>query len=152
MPSDSPDEDGTGMLATVELLDAEPVAWDSFTGEPLLVRRKLGRGWVYTFTIWAYPGHERFQKFCAAWVQRLAEQARGDFYAEDPSGEVFWTIWEAEGERRMWLLNTDWTEPGNEKIITVYAEDKQFSLTVQEGILTEVTIQKGKPVITNHRL
>ena len=152
MPSDSPDEDGPGMLAAVELVDAQPVAWDSFTGEPLLVRRKLGAGWVYTFTLWAYPGHERFRKFCAAWVQRLAEEARGDFYAEDPSGEVFWTVWEAEGERRMWLLNTDWSEPGNEKTITVSAKGRQFPLSVREGILTEVTLRQGEPVITNYRL
>ena len=140
------------MLAAVELVDAQPVAWDSFTGEPLLVRKKLGAGWVYTFTLWAYPGHERFQKFCAAWVQRLAEEARGDFYAEDPSGEVFWTVWEAEGERRMWLLNTDWSEPGNEKTITVSAKGRQFPLSVREGILTEVTLRQGEPVITNYRL
>ncbi len=152
MPSDSPDEDGPGILARVEWKDAEAVAWDSFTGEPMLVRRKLGAGWVYTFTLWAYPGHERFQRFCAAWVQRLAAMARGDFYAEDPSGEVFWTVWESEGERRMLLLNTDWTAPGNQKAVTVFFAGKQIPVTVREGVLTEVKIRQTDAVITNYGL
>ena len=139
MPSDSPDEDGQAILAAVELLDAEVVAWDTFTGKPMLVRKQLGQGWVYTFTLWAYPGHERFQKFCAAWVQQLAMDARGDFYAEDPSGEVFWTLWQTEKEKRMLLLNTDWSEPGNEKKITLHASGKEVSISVPEGRLTVVT-------------
>lgn len=147
MPSDSPDEDGPGILARVELADAEAVAWDSFTGEPMLVRRKLGEGWVYTFTLWAYPGHERFQKFCAAWVRRLAETARGDFYAVDPTGEVFWTVWETEAEKRMLLLNTDWTAPGNEKPVTVCFAGKEKQITVREGTLAVATL-KGETAET----
>jgi hypothetical protein len=143
MPSDSPDEDGEALLARVELLDAEVVAWDTFTGAPMLVRKPLGKGWVYTFTLWAYPGHERFQKFCAAWVQQLAKDARGDFYAEDPSGEVFWTIWNSGEEKRMYLLNTDWSEPGNGKEVILHWEGQSQPMTVREGVLTVVTVGKN---------
>ncbi len=143
MPSDSPDEDGEALLARVELLDAEVVAWDTFTGAPMLVRKPLGKGWVYTFTLWAYPGHERFQKFCAAWVQQLAMAARGDFYVEDPSGEVFWTIWNSGEEQRMYLLNTDWSEPGNEKEVILCWEGQSQPMTVREGVLTVVTVGKN---------
>lgn len=143
MPSDSPDEDGPATLAKVELLDAEAVAWDSFTGAPMLVRKQVGNGWVYTFTLWAYPGHERFQKFCAAWVQQLAKAARGDFYAEDPSGEVFWTVWESETEKRMYLLNTDWSEPGNGKEVILHWEGQIQPMPVREGVLTVVTVGKN---------
>lgn len=139
MPSDSPDEDGAAYMASVELMGAEPVAWDTFTGEPLLVRKPVGKGWVYTFTIWAYPGHERFQKFCAAWVEKLARDARGDFFAEDPSGEVFWTLWHADGARRMLLLNTDWTVPGNEKEVTLHFGGRTVTCPVREGVLTVAT-------------
>lgn len=144
MPSDSPDEDGPAILAAVELTDAEPVAWDAATGQPMLVRRRLGSGWVYTFTLWAYPGHERFQRFCAAWVQQLAVQARGDIFAEDPSGEVFWTLWQKEGITRMLLLNTDWTQPGNEKPVVIHAHGRQFPCAVPEGMLTVATVSGDK--------
>lgn len=147
MPSDSPDEDGPAQLAQVELLDAEVVAWDTFTGAPMLVRKRVGKGWVYTFTLWAYPGHERFQKFCAAWVQRLATDARGDFYAEDPSGEVFWTVWKTDTGKRMFLLNTDWTVPDNEKRITLHISGEEKVISVPESRITVVTYgEKGLQV------
>ncbi len=143
MPSDSPDEDGPGILAKVALTGAETVAWDSFTGEPMLVRRPLGKGWVYTFTLWAYPGHERFQKFCAAWVQRLAAEARGDLWVEDETGEVFWTVWQDGEARRVLLLNTDWTVPGNEKPVTLHFGSKEIAFPVREGTLTEAEMVRG---------
>ena len=148
MPSDSPDEDGPGILAKIELLGAEVVARDSFTGAPMLVRNRLGRGWVYTFTLWAYPGHERFQRFCAAWVENLSRQAQKDLYVTDPSGEVFWTVWQDGEQTRLYLLNTDWTEPGNEKQVTLHFEGREASLTVPEGQLTEVMLSDGMTVKT----
>ena len=143
MPSDSPDEDGPGCMAKVELAGAEVVAWDTFTGEPLLVRNQVGKGWVYTFTLWAYPGHERFQKFCAAWVQQLAKEARGEVFADDPSGEVFWTLWENEKTLRMLLLNTDWTQPGNEKPVTLHVSGRTIPCCVKEGAVTVATIREN---------
>jgi hypothetical protein len=143
MPSDSYDEDGEGFLAGIQPVNAEVVAWDSFSGKPMLVRSRVGKGWVYTFTLWAYPGHERFQRFSAAWVQQLAERARGDFYAEDPSGEVFWTIWNSGEEKRMYLLNTDWSEPGNGKEVILHWEGQSQPMTVREGVLTVVTVEKN---------
>ena len=151
MPSDSPDEDGPGILAKIELLGAEVVARDSFTGAPMLVRNRLGRGWVYTFTLWAYPGHERFQRFCAAWVGNLSRQAQKDLYVTDPSGEVFWTVWQDGEQTRLYLLNTDWTEPGNEKQVTLHFEGREASLTVPEGQLTEVILSDGV-TIRKHKL
>ena len=76
----------------------------------MLVKKQVGNGFVYTFTLWAYPGHEEFQKFCAWWVKALAEESLPDVYVEDASGEVFWTRW-IDGEKQiLMLLNTDWTE------------------------------------------
>lgn len=152
MPSDSAEEDGPGILAKVQLTGAEVVAWDSFTGEPMLVRNRVGKGWVYTFTLWAYPGHEKFQKFCAAWVQRLAEAARGDLWVEDTSGEVFWTLWQEETGTRVLLLNTDWTAPGNEKAVTLYFGGKTKRFPVREGTLTVATVRDETVGICNYEL
>ena len=152
MPSDSYDEDGEGFLADIQPVNAEVVAWDSFSGKPMLVRSRVGKGWVYTFTLWAYPGHERFQRFCAAWVQQLSREARGDFYAEDPSGEVFWTLWQCGNTRRMLLLNTDWSAPGNEKTVTIALGSREVSCTVREGTLTVATAKGDSLEITQEIL
>ena len=84
------------------------------------------------------------RRFCAAWMRRLAETARGDFYAVDPTGEVFWTVWETEAEKRMLLLNTDWTAPGNEKPVTVHYRGNIISLPIREGTLAAVTVKDGE--------
>ena len=122
------------MLASqaLAMTDAEIVAWDTFTAKPLLVRRRFGDGWVYTFTFWAYPGHEKFQTLSAAWVARLAEEARGETYAEDESGEVFWTVWEDGEKKSVMILNTDWTSKGNVKPITLVNKGKKLSIDVTE--------------------
>lgn len=132
MPSDSSEEDGEGYLADVELVGAEIVAWDTFTGKPLLVRKAYGAGWVYTFTIWAYPGHEKFQKFTAIWTQKLSNAAHGDTYVEDVSGEVFWTKWQDGKRTTLMLLNTDWTEKGNVKNVALVRRGMRIPMPVAE--------------------
>ena len=57
IPSDDIQEDGEACLAEISLEGAQVVAWDSFTGKPMLVRYPMGKGWVYTFTLWAYSRH-----------------------------------------------------------------------------------------------
>lgn len=134
IPSDSLMEDGKAFLANVELYGAEVVAWDGINGMPMLVRNKLGKGYVYTFTIWAYPGHELFRKFCAAWVKKLTKEVceAGDEYITDTTGEVFWTVWKDENVTRFMLLNTDWTVRGNEKEVVVHYKGKNINIRVKE--------------------
>ncbi len=152
MPSDCPCEDGKPYLADVELAGAETVAWDSFTGKPMLVRNRVGRGWVYTFTFWAYPGHEQFMSFSAAWVARLAKLTLPETHVEDESGEVFWTRWEDGDTTRIMLLNTDWTVPGNRKTVRLVANGERRELEVREGTLLVCEIGNGKSSITEYTL
>ncbi|MBE6920623.1 MAG: hypothetical protein E7468_03555 [Ruminococcaceae bacterium] len=147
MPSDDVQEDGAACLAEVSLEGAQIVAWDSFTGKPMLVRYPLGKGWVYTFTLWAYPGHEQFQTFCATWIKELAGSSLPCHYIEDPSGEVFWTRWVDADRESIMLLNTDWTEPGNEKEVVLVTPDRRMPVIVREGTLTAVTVEDGKTCV-----
>lgn len=140
LPSDSLIEDGKAYLADVELAGAEVIAWDAFTAKPMLVRYKLGKGWVYTFTLWAYPGHELFMHFSAAVLQKLAKDTLPDIYVEDPSGEVFWTRWVDGDTTVLMLLNTDWTSKGNEKPVTVHYGYSPLSVRVKEREAMVITI------------
>lgn len=152
MPSDCPCEDGKPILADVELCGAEIVAWDSYTGKPLLVKYKYGEGEVYTFTFWAYPGHEQFMSFSAAWVARLAEKTLPEIYVTDESGEVFWTRWVDGETTQIMLLNTDWTEKGNVKNVTLHTGDKEVALAVKERTLLTADVVNGEVTVNEYEL
>ncbi len=151
-PSDSITEDGPARLADITLTSAEIVAWDSATGAPLLVRNRYGRGYVYTFTIWAYPGHEAFQDFCAAWIEKLSADSLSDCYVQDPSKEVFWTRWVDGNRTTLMLLNTDWTQAGNEKTVSVICGTDRHTVPVKEGIATMVNIVDHEMTVVNYDL
>lgn len=140
MPSESVAEDGPCRLAHTELAGAEIVAWDAATGEPLVVRHRVGRGTVYLLTAWAYPGHEQLQAVSASWVAHLAAEHRGTTYVDDPSCEVFWTRWEEEnGAARLMLLNTDWSCP-NEKPVRIHTPWYSFETSVAERVPLLLTL------------
>ncbi|MBR6646841.1 MAG: hypothetical protein IKL09_04925 [Clostridia bacterium] len=149
MPSVDENEDGEGRLANVELTDAEVVAWDSSNGAPLVVRNKLGKGYVYTMTIWAYPGHEKFQSLSASWISYLSEQALPEIYVEDTTNEIFWSRW-VDGEKTIiMLLNTDWTVPSNEKKVNLVIGKNKEEIIVTERVLTIAEIENGKITVKN---
>lgn len=152
MPSDSAEEDDAGYLADVDLCGAEIVAWDSFTAKPLLVRKKVGKGYLYTFTIWAYPGHEKFQRFAAAWTAKLADGAKGDIYAEDTTGEIFWTVWEDGADKYLMLLNTDWTVKGNVKPAKITYVGGSKVVDVPERAVVIAKIAGGKTDVKTYAL
>jgi len=147
IPSDGQEEDGPAYLADVELKGAEVIAWDARSGAPMLVRKQLGKGYVYTFTAWVYPGHEKLQRFSAAWLSRLACENMGDVYVTDESKEVFWTVWEDGKKKQLMLLNTDWTVKGNEKHVQIHYGRKTEIVTIRERTAVIVTITGGKSII-----
>ena len=60
---------------------------------------------------------------------------------EDPSKEVFWNEWvEDNNVRRLMLLNTDWTEAGNRKNVTVDTGRILFETEVVEREAKILTI------------
>ena len=140
IPSDSCDEDGKALLAQVTLSGAQVVAYDEVSKKPLLVKNKFGKGYVYTFTIWAYPGHELFQKFSATWVENLSKQTLGDVYVVDDTKEVFWTLRKDKETTSIFMLNTDWTEQGNVKTVKVVAGDVQKDVQIKERTLVKVDV------------
>lgn len=152
MPSDSPEEDGRASLAEVEFAGAEIVAWDSANGKPLVVRNKVGNGYVYTLTIWAYPGHESFSKLSAVYLAKLAKEAREGSYVEDESGEVFWSRWVAGDTEYIKILNTDWTKKDNIKTVTLVSGSKRQTLDIKEGVLTVAEISNGRVEIQTYSL
>ncbi len=144
LPNNNADEDAVPYLADVSLCGAEVIAWDKLSGQPLLVRHKLGRGYVYTFTYWAYPAHEAFQSVSAAYLEKLAAESLGDEYVKCPTNEVFWTRGKEDDTTVFNLINTDWTERGNIKTVDIITADGKTRVDVKERTLVTVKIKDGK--------
>lgn len=143
-PNDSVFEDGAPYLADVTLEGAKVVAWDKASGKPMLVKHTLGKGTVYTFTLWAYPGHELFQSFSASVIAHLCDTHKSDMYVEDTSGEVFWTRWDDGDTTTLMLLNTDWTVEGNQKAVKIVTPNDEKAVWVTEQAVLFVHITDGK--------
>lgn len=150
--SDDVNEDGIPMLADIELCGAKVVAWDAATGAPMLVKKQVGMGNVYTFTMWAYPGHEQFMRFAAAWVCELSSQNRGDVYVEDPSGEIFWTRWVDGDKEILMLLNTNWAEKGDTKTALIAYGDRRVNVEVTERSAVIAEIVGGELKVNRYTL
>ena len=132
MPSRSLTEDGECLLADIEPAGAETAAWDADNDSPVLTRFRLGKGLVYTFTAWVYPGHEQFQSTAAEIIAKLADEYKGEIWIDDPSREVFWNVREMAGGALLSMLNTDWSLPGGAKPVTVNHPDGRFRTEVIE--------------------
>ncbi len=152
LPSDGPEEDGEAILANIILDGAEVVCRDKANGEAVLVRHKVGKGYVYTFTLWGYPGHEKFQNTAAEWVMHLAKETLTDSYVIDPSKEVFYSRWEDESEKRLILLNTDWTVRGNVKKVDAIIGDHRITLEVKEREMTVVSLKNDNISVQKYTL
>jgi hypothetical protein len=154
-PNDDVNEDDMGFTADIELAGAEVVMFDASTAKPLLVRYKLGDGWVYTLTVWAYPGHEKFQQLSAVVTAALAREVRGEYFVEDAANEIFWTHWQGcddGSDALLMLLNTDWTGKGNVKTATINTPDWAFEIDVPERDMRFVRIYNDKAIVSDTNL
>ena len=143
MPSFYPGEDGACKLASIELVGAEVAAWDAASGMPLLTCFRYGKGKVYLITAWAYPGYERLQEFAASYISYLAAKSCPEYFVDDPSREVFWSVRYFDNDPRcgtLSLLNTDWTTAGNRKKVIVTAGRVSFEHEVVERRLSTFTV------------
>lgn len=145
-------EDGVPYLAEVELCGAQIVAWDKGSGKPMLVKYQLGKGFVYTFTLWAYPGHEQYQTFAASWVINLCEKARGNIYVEDKSGYVFYTTWVNGDVTEIMLLNTDYYNEGNVKDVNLVIGENSYPLKIKERVAYSVKVKGNDFTVSEYTI
>ena len=127
-------------LAQVEVYGAEVLATDVETGAPVLVRRRLGKGEAYLLCTHEYPGNSRLVHFVKPLIRELARMTPWPVELDDTSGDVYYTVRETEGEdtTTVHLINTDWTEEGNEKPCRLRLGDRWLELAVKEGRISIV--------------
>ena len=147
LPSKSADEDGACPLAEVALDGAEVCLTDKESNRPLLVRKKVGKGYAYLLCVYAYPGHEKLKYISANIMQTLlGMHAKKEIFVNDPSNQIYWSDWQNGAGGKLYLLNIDWTAIGNEKLVEIVKGDCVFSCTVKERELLEIAYQKDSAV------
>lgn len=127
-------------LAEIELCGAEVLVRDVDSGKPVLVRRRVGEGEAYLLCTHEYPGNSYLAPLMKPLVRALSRSVASPVEMEDPSGDVYYTVRndEKSGISRVHLLNTDWTEAGNEKQCRLRLGDSWIGLAVREGRMSEV--------------
>ena len=143
-PNAHEDEDGLCCPAEVELCGAAVLATDR-ADRPLLVKHTVGKGQVYLLCTYAYPGHEALKTFLPAVIDRLVTT-----YAETAvrlggdCEDVYLSVWgEPDQPDKLYLLNTDWTVAGNQKVVTVTTATATGTFAVTEGNMREITLLSG---------
>ncbi len=127
-------------LAEIELRGASVVACDGKSGKPVLARNRLGQGEAYLLLTHDFPGNSWLAGFMTDLIHGLAGSFASPIGLEDLSGEVYYTVREepTTGLYRIHLLNTDWTEPGNEKRCVIRLGNHEIPIRVREGRMSEV--------------
>jgi len=91
---------------------------ESRSGEPLLIRRRVGRGWAYLLTTWDYPGHPMLLPFVKHLLGFLADRQPQPLRAEgSPDLHVF--DYPGSGGRRVALLDTDWQAGASPRTVVI---------------------------------
>ena len=147
LPNKSEDEDGDCRLAEIILDGAEVCLKDAVNNRPLLVRKKLGKGYAYLLCTYAYPGHEKLKYVCANIMQALIEtHVKKDVFVRDKERQVYWSDWQNGNSGKLYLLNIDWTKANNKKTVEVVKGDFSFACEVKEGNILEIAYQKQSAV------
>ena len=147
LPNQTEDEDGACRLAEITLDGAEVCLKDAISNQPLLVRKKLGKGYAYLLCTYTHPGHEKLKYVCANIMQTLLETyAQKDVFVKDKTKQVYWSDWKNGEGGKLYLLNIDWTKDGNKRKVEIVKDDFAFNCDVKERNILEIAYQKQSAV------
>ena len=135
-------------MANLQVEDAQVLGREKATGQPFLVRKKVGKGTAYLFTAWEYMGNSRLTGIATDVIAALARSMPRRVSITDGTGDVYYTVREEEDQLRISFINTDWTVAENVKHIDVCVDGQHFKQTVPEGRISELVTSNGYAVRT----
>jgi hypothetical protein len=108
---------------------------------PLLVEHRIGKGRVFTWTAWTHLGHRGLLPLARRWMESLLPEAPLSVRLEGGDGVVAFFVYPENGRRKVYLVNTDWRVPGNEKRCVVKTRDGgRADVMVREGEIAEAAV------------
>jgi Beta-galactosidase trimerisation domain len=123
------DQSVSPMGMRTHVTDAEIVYKDSETGAPILTRKAYGRGEVYLFTTWEYPGHPCVFPLVREFLSGLLDAKRPDVFVE-AGDETHWIHFRGDVADTVAILNTDWRESVESTCATLHAWGASASLQI----------------------
>lgn len=139
IPFEDENEDGSCFIVNVKITDAEVLVIDKLTNKPVLIRKRLGKGYAYLLLTCAYPGHEKLKYFMVNILKTLINKhAKCENYARDKNNDIYFSDWKHENGGKLYLINTDWTNIGNKIETDVHIGDINFKTYVFERKVKEI--------------
>jgi hypothetical protein len=127
---------------------ARVLATDTRSRAPVLVEYSAGKGRVWLLTVAGYWGHPALQEFGRDLMEMGADAIEGEFSLIGDRQDVQMHVFdEGGGQRRVFLINTDWTKAGNRKRVHLTVGGKVIPLTVRESRVLQVLV--GRHVAVN---
>lgn len=80
---------------------------EGYTRHPLLVERKLGKGYVWTVTAFSWPGDTGMRSFAETLFRVIASANRTPFPDLLAPDTVRWAVYESQFGKNIYMLNTD---------------------------------------------
>ncbi|MCG2659855.1 MAG: beta-galactosidase trimerization domain-containing protein [Kiritimatiellae bacterium] len=124
--------DGGVLNPEISVNGAEITGYDD-RKKPALVTRRNGKGSATLLTLLEYPGAAPLNGITKKIWRDGVLNIQGDVKVSDPSGEVAWYLFKKDGQRHLWLLNTHWFTPDNQKELMICVSGRQMKVRVKAG-------------------
>jgi hypothetical protein len=127
-----------------EVMPGASVLAESETGKPVLVENFIGAGKVWTLVAGEYWGTEALDNFRKQLGDTLVALHKDSICLSGDSFEVDSHIYNLpNSQKRIVLLNTDWTIAGNTKNLVVHVPGFNLPVSVREGTLENILMDKN---------
>lgn len=107
-------------------------------GEPVVLRRRLGRGWVYLLNTHHSLGRGRMLDLAEGLLGALVQAQDAPLRMTDPTERVAWFEYPDRGFTRYFLLNTDWAGEGAVSRVSVCLGGRDLDVDVPSGVPVQV--------------
>ena len=105
---------------------------------PVVLRRKLGKGFVYLFNSYSHPGRGNLQILAEMVMRAIVEKFPAEVILKDKNNVVSWFKYSGEKFDRYFFVNTDWTQPDRTVNATVSIKGVDFSLSLAPAMPVQI--------------
>ena len=129
--------DVTYFCGELKVKDAEIVAV-SQKNEPVVLRHKLGKGFVYLFNSYCHPGRGNFQKLAELVMRIIVEKFPSNVQIEDKEQLVSWFEYTGKQFNRYFFINTNWAQPDEIYKTQVSIKGVKFDLSLKPAVPLQI--------------
>ena len=129
--------------AKIQNLNAEIIAYDENSQNPLLIKNKIGKGCIYLLTAYNYHGNTRIRHFISDFMKKRIEN-HAPITLDGDINDIFYAYYNERKNNihRLYFINTDWTRKDNVKNFSFSCGDyRRVPMEFKEGLVKNVIIK-----------